>query len=374
MKPVHEATPWINSFVLVESTDKSNGKPKLQICLDPTNLNKAIIHEPYSFWTPEDIAHKLAGATVITVLDCSKGYWHQPHDDESSYLTTFNAEIGQFRFTVMPFGATVAGDVFQWKLDLIFLNLENVMIITDDIMVIGYQEDEWDHDKAFTQLLETAKIQYKQKEVEFFGETYTTQGCKPSDTKVKAITEMPKPENLKDLQIFLGMIQYLSKFSPRIAELSEPLWDLIKKHAPYSWGPEHSQAFDYIKKEIVQVPILRYYNLKKETVLQTDASIKGLGACLLQDGHPVYFASKSLQDAECGYVAIELEALAVAWAMEKFHHFLYASHFTLETDQKPLETILAKSLTEATLQLQWLLIYILPYDFTVKYIKGSTNH
>ena len=84
IKPVHEATPWINSFILVESTDKSTGKPKLQICLDPTNLNKAITHEPYCFRTPEDIAHKLAGATVITVLDCSKGYWHQPLDEESS--------------------------------------------------------------------------------------------------------------------------------------------------------------------------------------------------------------------------------------------------------------------------------------------------
>ena len=105
---------------------------------------------------------------------------------------------------------------------------------------------------------------------------------------------MPKPENLKDLQTFLGMIQYLSKFSPWIAELTEPLWDLMKKHGPYAWGLEHNQAFDYIKNEIVQAPILWYYNLKKETVLQTDASIKGLGACLLQDGHPIYFASKSL--------------------------------------------------------------------------------
>ena len=68
----------------------------------------------------------------------------------------------------------------------------------------------------------------------------------------------------------------------------------MKKHAPYAWVPEHNQAFDYIKKEIVQAPILRYYDPKKETVLQTGASIKGLGACLLQDGHPVYFASKSL--------------------------------------------------------------------------------
>ena len=81
MKPVHEATPWINSFILVESTDKSNGMPKLQICLDLTNLNKAIICEPYCFQTPEDIAHKLTGATVITVINCSKGYWHQLLDD-----------------------------------------------------------------------------------------------------------------------------------------------------------------------------------------------------------------------------------------------------------------------------------------------------
>ena len=112
------------------------------------------------------------------------------------------------------------------------------------------------------------------------------QECKPSDTKVKVIMEMPKPTTLKDLQTFLGMVQYLSKFSPRIAEIAGPLRDLMKKHAPYAWGPEHNHAFDSIKKEIVQAPILRYYDLKKETVLQTDASIKGLGTCILQDGHP----------------------------------------------------------------------------------------
>ena len=130
------------------------------------------------------------------------------------------------------------------------------------------------------------KSQCKQKEVEFFGKTYTAQGHKPSDTKVKGITEMLKPTDLKDLQTFLGMVQYLSKFSPRIAEIAEPLWDLMKKHAPYARGPEHNHALDSIKKEIVQAPILRYYNLQKERVLQTDASIKGLGTCLLQDRQP----------------------------------------------------------------------------------------
>ena len=126
---------------------------------------------------------------------------------------------------------------------------------------------------------------------------------------------MPQPTTLKELQTFLGMVQYLSKFLPRIAEIAELLRDLTKKHAPNAWGPEHNHAFDSIKKEIVQAPTLRYYDPKKETVLQTDASITRLGTCLFQDGHPIYFASKSLQDAEHGYVTIELEALAVAWEM-----------------------------------------------------------
>ena len=170
------------------------------------------------------------------------------------------------------------------------------------------------------------------------------------------------------------MVQYLSKFSPRIAKIAEPLWDLMKKHAPYAWGPKHNQAFDNIKREIVQAPILKYYDPKKETVLKTDASIKGLGACLLQDGHPVYFASKSLQDAECRYITIELEALAVAWVNGKISSFpicltFYSGNWSEAIRNHPQ----TKSLTEATLWLQWLLICIFPYDFSVRYIKGSTN-
>ena len=107
---------------------------------------------------------------------------------------------------------------------------------------------------------------------------------------------------------------------------------------------------------------------------QTDTSIKGLGAWLLQDERPVYFASKALTEVQKGYVAIEIKSLAVAWAMEKFHHFLYASHFILETDQKPLEAILSKSLNQATPRLQRILIRAFPYHFTVHYIPGVTNH
>ena len=118
-----------------------------------------------------------------------------------------------------------------------------------------------------------------------------------------------------------------------------------------------------MKKEIVRAPILTYYNPKKETVLQTDASTKGLGACLLQDQKPVYFMSKSLTEVQRGYVAIEIESLAVAWVMEEFHHFFYTSHFILETDQKPLEAIWSKSLNQATSRLQRILIRTFPYNF-----------
>ena len=136
LKTVHEATPWINSFVLVESRDRS-GNLKLHICLNPTNLNKAITREPYHFRMPKDIAHLLADACIMTVCNCKKGYWHQKLHEASSFLTTFNTEIGRFRYTVMLFGATVAGDVFQCMLDQCFEMIKQVIVIADDIMIVG---------------------------------------------------------------------------------------------------------------------------------------------------------------------------------------------------------------------------------------------
>ena len=114
--PVQKATPWINSFILDKGKDKI-GNLKLHICLDMTNLNEAIMREPYHFRIPEDIAYLLAEACIMTVCNCKKGYWHQRLDEASSYLTTFNMEFNRYQYTVMPFGITVAGGIFQRKLD-----------------------------------------------------------------------------------------------------------------------------------------------------------------------------------------------------------------------------------------------------------------
>ena len=222
--------------------------------------------EPYHFKTPEGIAHLLADACVITVGDCRKGYWQQQLDEASSFLTTFNTELGRFHFTVMPFSATVAGDVFQCKLDESFGKIEQIIIIADDIKAVGCKPDHSNHDKAFTNLLQAAKkciikpnyekLQYKQNEVEFFGETYTTSGCKPSKDKEAAITSMPSPTNKKQVQSFIGMINYLSEFPPRLSELTELIRELAKEKVPFTLVPEHQEAFASLKKEIASALVL----------------------------------------------------------------------------------------------------------------------
>ena len=176
---------------------------------------------------------------------------------------------------------------------------------------------------------------------------------------------MPAPTNKKQVQSFIGMINYLSKFSARLSEIAEPIRELAKDKVPFNWGPEHQSAFTEMKQEIVSDPILAYHNPKEKTVLQTDANIKSLGACLLQEEKQVYIACKALTEAQQEYVVIEIESLAAAWVMKKFHHFLYESQFILETDQKPLEAVLSKSINQAAQGLQEILIRTFPYHFTV---------
>ena len=102
--------------------------------------------EPYHFKTPGDIAHLIANPHIMTVCDCKKGYCHQQLDEASSYLTIFNTELGTFRYTVMPFGTTIAGDVFQCKLDQCFGQIKIVIVIADDIMIVGKKTNHSDHD------------------------------------------------------------------------------------------------------------------------------------------------------------------------------------------------------------------------------------
>ena len=114
--------------------------------------------------------------------------------------------------------------------------MKNVIVITDDVMVVGKNQKE--HDLALTTLLDMArecnvqlnydKLQYKKTEADFFGETYMINGHKPAETKVSMINTMLEPSSKKEVQSFTGMINYLSKFSARLSKLSEPIWEISK--------------------------------------------------------------------------------------------------------------------------------------------------
>ena len=207
---------------------------------------------------PDDIAHLIVDACIMTVCDCQKGYWHQELGEAYSFLTTFNTENGCYRYTVMPFGATVAGGIFQCKLNQCFGHIPNVIVIADDIIVVGKMQNHRDHDQALTTFLQTAKacnvrfnykkLQYKQTEVEFFGKTYTVIGHKPTQSNVKAIVEMPPPNCKKQDQSFMGMINYRSKFSAHLSELAEHIQELSKEKVPFNWGPEHEELFQVCKE------------------------------------------------------------------------------------------------------------------------------
>ena len=144
--------------------------------------------------------------------------------------------------------------------------LDNVIGIADDLLIWGNEEDRSDHDCTFQSVLEIplknnlklniAKIQYRQKKVTFFGDTYTVDGHQPMLDKVQVLTEMTIPTSVTELQCFLGMCNFLSKFSPRMAQISEPLHQLTCKGILFMWVPEHTEAFQLLKKEISTAPIL----------------------------------------------------------------------------------------------------------------------
>ena len=185
-------------------------------------------------------------------------------------------------------------------------------------MIVPKRHNHCDHDQTMANLLEAArrcnvrlsydKLQYKKNEVNFFEEIYTTSHHKPAQSKVSTITAMPATTCKRQVQSFIGTINYLSKFSAQLSELAKPIRELSKENVPFNWGPVHQSAFTHMKKEIASAPVLAYYIPKKQTVVQTDASIKGFGACLLQDEKPVYFACKAIIEAQKGYVALVLES------------------------------------------------------------------
>ena len=275
----------------------------------------------------------------------------------------------------MPFGLRMSQDVFQFKIDETYRNCPGSVGIADDITVHG--RDEPDHDAHLHHVMERTrkagirlnreKCVIKTTECKFFGMLYTSNGLKPDPDKVAAIQNIDQPKEKKELHTFLGFVNYLAPFIPNISSYTVHLRELLKADVEFSWSPSHTRAFEMIKSMISTETTLAYYDRNKPVVLQVDASQRGLGAALIQDGRPIAFASKSLTPAESRYANIERELLAVVYGCEKFHTYLYGRSFVVESDHRPLEQIHKKNLAMAPPRLQRMLLRLQVYDCSIVY-------
>jgi transposase InsO family protein len=373
LSPVTYPTDWVNSCVCVS---KSNGK--IRLCLDPKDLNNAIKRPHYVTPTLEDILPRLNQAQFFSILDARSGYWNIKLDSASADLTTFNTAFGRYRFNRLPMGIKCAQDEFQRMIDMTFGNIPNTVGIADDLVVYGRTEDE--HDKALHAVLQRAreagpkfneeKMILKCSEIPFFGHLIGSNGVRPDPGKVAAIQAM-QPDSVQSLQTFLGMVNYLHRYSPRIADVTAPLRDLCRNDVEFVLGPEHEQAINRTKQEIANAKHLPYYDPNKELILQVDASLRGLGAALIQDKGPIAFASKSLTETESRYSNIEREMLGIVWGLEKFHHYVFGRKVQVQTDHKPLASISRKNLSNTPPRLARMLIRTQRYDIDVSYVPGK---
>ena len=216
------------------------------------------------------------------------------------------------------------------------------------------------------------KIQFKQTQVFSYGHCCSKQRISPDPKKIQALKHMEFPPDKETMRSFLGMINYLNRYSALSAHLAAPLSTLTHQATDNKPGKVNHENFNRLKKEISNMKALPYFDVNAETTLQMDASKKGLRACLIQKGKVVCYASRALTKTEQNYLNLEREALGAIWGMEKFHYFLYGKEFTLETDQKPLVSIYKKHMVDISPRVQRLIVRSFPYlPFKVVYKKGK---
>ena len=203
------------------------------------------------------------------------------------------------------------------------------------------------------------------------GVVLTDKGVKPDPKKQDSIQSMPAPTNKDEVRRFLGVVTYLSRFSEDLSTKSEPLRTLLKKDTVFIWEQNEQKAFDGIKALISTAPLLKYFDPAETVEVQVDASSQGLGACLMQGGQPIQYASRALTETEKRYSQIEKEMLSIVYGLTRFHIYTYGRKVTVYNDHKPLAAILKKPVEDNPVRLQRMLCRIMGYDLEFKYVKGK---
>ena len=378
---VDQPTYWCAAMVCVPKANSD----KVRICVDLTKLNDSVRRETFPLPVIEQSLGQLAGSKYFTKLDCNSSFWQVKLTDDSKLLTTFVTPFGRYAFNRLPFGIASASEYFQKRMFQILEGLDGVLCQTDDVLVHGKTEQE--HDQRLNMVLtgmEKAnltlnpdKCEFSKPSVKYVGYIIGSNGISADPDKVKAICDMKPPTNIHEVRRFLGMVNQLGKFTPKLAENSKPIRDLLSTKNQFYWGPDQQSAFENIKQMMTSTPILALYDPNKDTVLMTDASGQGIGNALFQkqengDLKPVSFSSRALTPTEKRYSTIEKEALGVTYGCLKNRDYLIGRKFHIVTDHKPLISLLGqKDLSDLPIRIQRFRLKLMAFMYTISHVPGK---
>ena len=382
----HSTSAYSAPIILLR---KPNGEHRL--CVDFRKLNAVMDFQVEPLPSHDRIFANLHHAKYFTKLDLSKGYYQIPVPVPLRKYLAFSTPRGHYEFNVLPFGLHVAPSIFSRMMTQLLEPLQtDILHFLDDCLIASAT---WkDHIEAleslFQRLSETrltarpTKCQLGFTELDFLGHHINQGNITPQHKNLEKMNKAPRPVTKKDVRSFIGMCGYYQKFIPKFNLIASPLSELTKKSAPEKivWSASCENAFQSLKTHLVSHPILQLPNPDLPFTLRTDAAKTGLAACLLQPRdsqssetkHPIAYASRKIAGAEKNYSTVELECLAIVWAIQKFQLYLYGKHFTLETDNQPMLFLASSSKLNAKL-MRWSLI-LQQYSFRVVHIKGSDNH
>jgi len=368
-------SPYVAPVVLVRKKDGS-----FRLCIDYRGLNKITLKNKFPIPFIYELQDELHGAKYFSKLDLRSGYSQIRVRLEDVQKTAFQTHEGHYEFKVMSFGLTNAPTTFQATMNQLFHPYlrKFVLVFFDDILI--YSKTWKEHLKQLEQVLslleknqfyaKLSKCSFGKEEVEYLGHVISQEGVKVDPEKIKAITEWPKPKNISKLRGFLGLTGYYRRFIKNYAHLTTPLSNLLKKNS-FKWDNSAQECFETLKRVMSSTPVLATPDFAKPFVVECDASGIGIGAVLMQDGHPIAFESRKLNKKEELKSTYNKEMLAIMHALAKWRQYLLGSKFSIRTDHNSLQYLLRQK-TLSTEQQKWM-EKLSTFDMEIIHKKGKDN-